>query len=757
MIPDTNLRIVKSDGVQNRGTFGISSDAVDQAFIMKTLSDTLYSDKVKAVMREYGSNAWDAHRQAGLDNLPIKVVLPTDTEPTLIIRDFGPGLSSEDVFGVYTQFGASTKRNSNRVVGTLGIGSKSGFAYSDNFTVTSWHDGKKAIYTAYLNAQDFGEITQIHEEDCGDETGIEIRIPIQPKDVHTFRNKAIGLYRYFEPQPDINIDLPQDERTVTEHGFISNDPDYSDRHWIARMGCVPYRIDLVQVEDLLTERGLQNTLGKVYGGIYFDIGDVQISASREELKYSDKTKIAIANKLQALFEAYVEDCLETLRKNSVSFWEKRIKVRRLADGLNLPIPKAYKKYTQSSVVIYDDKKPATFTLASSTGESPGKISVDEHAKAYYRDDRRALKGFSLGSRSVVITPVDGTTRDAVIAEFETLCKKAEVEGITVEDLSTHSWYNPNPTKAKKTPNKKHRVRTFKLKTDGCYYTNPWSKTWEIETREPTDDDVFVIISGFRCVGWDDFHNQYRRDEALAKDLGTTMPPVYGYKTTGKKLVQKKDCKGTYYREWRVEFFKKLVTPKHLETIKTQEWAEAIYTPHYSRSKEVKYLQGGVDLLTGKLGATHPVTAIFQKCKDAKEALGKIGTKQQKLAEKVTEAARMTLNDHEVTKKALFKAYPLLSEMVDNDGFRSLLDKDSGPLWTNYIKMVDDAAALEETLHEAAERTAEAIRAQAEAEKTLQEAEKAGKAEESALWAEYVGMTENGVSGEEPEELVKKAV
>src|SRR4029077_7352887 len=109
--------------------FGIS--AADSAHIMTILRDTLYSDKILAIMREYGANAWDANREAGRGQEPIEVTIPARGAPTLVIRDHGPGLSRDDIKKVYTQYGASTKRDSDLAVGMLGIGSKSGFAYTD--------------------------------------------------------------------------------------------------------------------------------------------------------------------------------------------------------------------------------------------------------------------------------------------------------------------------------------------------------------------------------------------------------------------------------------------------------------------------------------------------------------------------------------------------------------------------------------------------------------------------------------------------
>ncbi|NBR67090.1 MAG: hypothetical protein EBT79_07425, partial [Actinobacteria bacterium] len=120
MQPAVESRTVTARGVASAASFGMRSE--NSAHIFNILRSTLYSNKVLAVLREYSANAWDEHRAAGIPDRPIKVVIPTALEPTLRIRDYGRGLSEQQVFEVYTQYGSSTKRDSDDVVGCLGIG-----------------------------------------------------------------------------------------------------------------------------------------------------------------------------------------------------------------------------------------------------------------------------------------------------------------------------------------------------------------------------------------------------------------------------------------------------------------------------------------------------------------------------------------------------------------------------------------------------------------------------------------------------------
>ena len=68
--------------------------------MFKILSDSLYSDKVMAVIRELSCNANDSNIASGNKN-PFKVTLPTASNPTFMVRDYGTGLSKEDMENLY--------------------------------------------------------------------------------------------------------------------------------------------------------------------------------------------------------------------------------------------------------------------------------------------------------------------------------------------------------------------------------------------------------------------------------------------------------------------------------------------------------------------------------------------------------------------------------------------------------------------------------------------------------------------------------
>ena len=100
--------------------FGVNSEDVQH--VIHLLRNQIYSNKTLAVIREYTTNAVDAHVESGKGDLPIEVTLPTKFEPTFKVRDFGSGLNDEEIKNLYTRYCKSTKRQSNSFTGQLGIG-----------------------------------------------------------------------------------------------------------------------------------------------------------------------------------------------------------------------------------------------------------------------------------------------------------------------------------------------------------------------------------------------------------------------------------------------------------------------------------------------------------------------------------------------------------------------------------------------------------------------------------------------------------
>lgn len=280
----------------------------------RILSDTLYKDKHGSIVRELCSNAYDAHKESGKEDVPFKVSLPDRFTPMLTIRDYGLGISPEDIDTVYSTYFASTKDQSNDSVGAYGLGSKTPFSLTDSFMVTSIHKGVKRVYNAFMNEgkpsiSQFGDDEQTDEPD-----GLEVSITVQEKDIGPFRDAVLKQLRFFPVKPEINgnIQWPEITETLLEvDGFtyFKHDSELL-RGFFIKTGPVAYPVDFEvlfshyqnigeSVPELLRfMQRIANTRSYGYGysrdndkGAVIDmpIGTVEVTPSREALSYSDFT------------------------------------------------------------------------------------------------------------------------------------------------------------------------------------------------------------------------------------------------------------------------------------------------------------------------------------------------------------------------------------------------------------------------------------------------------------------------------------
>jgi len=693
-------RVVISVGVQESAEYGI--DPAQVAHIMGILRSSLYTRKALAILREYSSNAWDAHRMSGKPELPIKVTIPTYMEPTFRCRDFGPGLSRQDVLYVYTQYGASTKRDTNLAVGALGIGSKSAFCMSDSFTITSWHGGTKAVYVAALDKSNKGRMELLHEEDCGDETGIEIKVAIPSSSVWDFEREAKALFRYMRPQPEINVVLPPLPEGL-KHGFIHKD---NHANWIGVMGCVPYRIDLAQLQDGLVKAGLWDALQKLGGGLYLPIGEVEFAANREELQYTDVTVAAILGRFKALVKNYVDDALASLKDGQGTGWERRHKAVFLS-GLGFRLPKRYNEWTRQKVALFNRDKgvsPKHFDLLGANKAKTHLVPVNQSTRLLLADptDTRKMEGWRLHSGDLIVKPLNGHTLVQAGAELDKMLSAAQLDGISLGMLSARSWYAP-ASKSGRRPsayNAKHKQHTFTMVNR---YTNgTLSKNWE-KAEPPQDDHCYFIINRFQVDGCTSFYQTVVNDMALARAFDLPFPEVYGYKTTDKRPIEHKDIeKGTPYMKWRKQFFAELMTPQCKQQIRDLQWAGLFANFPYQFTRRYpgrdgldmnwnRNLPKLIEKLSDALGEKHPVVRYFVSHRLGCKAVRKFKRGLQAHLETlmVMYPGRNKRTAPQCAFDRLLAAYPMLAVTVETDNDMHVFQTHTDAL-IHYISTIDGA-------------------------------------------------------------------
>jgi hypothetical protein len=293
--------------------FGIRNKE-DMKHIFNVMRNKIYSNKILAVLREYSTNACDAHIESGQRTRPIQVTLPTIQNRFLTIRDFGSGLSEDDIRNIYTMYGASTKRGSTELNGQLGFGSKAAFSYADSFTITSYYNGYKVVYEAYVDETGLGAISQIEHEPTIEPSGIKISIAVQLNDIGNFCDTAIKLYQHFQVIPEVlnlgdNIQAPDYILRKDSWGLrasVVNSTTYHREENVVIMGNVAYPINLTVLSDNFRNHPKWYKYAKLMEcpiNFYVPVGKMSIAASREALEYDKKTLHAF----QEIFDIAIQE------------------------------------------------------------------------------------------------------------------------------------------------------------------------------------------------------------------------------------------------------------------------------------------------------------------------------------------------------------------------------------------------------------------------------------------------------------------
>lgn len=372
---------VKEATVESSGSFGkkvqmgISQKGV--ANLMFLLSN-LYNDPELAVIREYTTNALDAHIRVG-QTRPVDIYLPSRDNPLFVVKDYGVGMSFGDIEFIYSQYGESTKADSNDEAGAFGLGAKAALAIATQFSLTSVKDGLKT--TALISKTETGinDIDILPSKPTEEGNGTTITIPVPH--VTSFLEKVSEFFKYSDPskvlinghKPDsvlanatkIDVGLPGVD-VYTEN----NSSYYRDPKFRVIMGNVPYSMTADEVTDSIKRTGENFDIGYVNMSLYIvvGIGDVDLTPSREGLRYTDKTNARI----DAILKAFIK----SVRKQAVDEVEavqERQDVFEVLNKWTKVLPKGYRQWHGETV-------PETVSLPPETPSVHRYGTDSEHTK-----------------------------------------------------------------------------------------------------------------------------------------------------------------------------------------------------------------------------------------------------------------------------------------------------------------------------------------------------------------------------------------
>jgi hypothetical protein len=506
-----------------RGAQHVQSYQVEvSATLFDTLFQKLYSNPIPSIIREMYTNAMEVSPPSN----PPRLKLPSHLEPTLVLRDFGPGMSRDFVLTTYTVGGASTKRLSNEFVGGFGFGAKSPYAYSDSFMITSWHKGTKTSYLMHRDSNRIPTVAEISSSPSSEPSGVEFRLTVKPADIAAFINAAASqLYAMpmlpivsgasafaFDKKPEFFWSTPEGI-----HGVKSGQKLYSYSNPRSPIYvCMGGPVYLLP--DAATSQHNLN------GGIWIDapIGSVDLTPGREQLLFSPKT-LAF---LRSCEKKFIEDYLKHV---DVSFTDVKTKWKALTIFQDL-LDKADSLLVRSTLSHYKWNGEllhfgASFRFASALVDNPDptsstvspkiKTSVQlYHTSNHYKSGLRIKEatyhsdkiGFDSEAEFLIVTSSDlkwkARVKDYLSADptktpkLTILYYSAEAEAAKLidKDLKTLEdapikWLKDIPVVVKpKTPRPKHSVPagtsypTLRFNHHGSWWTKRHTR---IEHTSPT--------------------------------------------------------------------------------------------------------------------------------------------------------------------------------------------------------------------------------------------------------------------------------
>jgi len=313
--------------------------------IFDILRNSMYKDKIGAVCREIASNSRDANRESNSDKpVEIEIISPNKLlslgHLSISFKDYGTGISPNKMSDIFLKYGVSDKRNTNKLTGGFGLGSKTPFCYNDTFTVITVADFAKPVfkeegterkvdpvtdvvtlvpryvidyykpserrkykYTAMLDSSGKGKMVLFNNELTKEETGTQIIVPIKTaSDRYEFETKVLKYtqtwreevtYSNFVYSPAV-LEVAYEDTDVI---IIYKTDSYQYTTMQLLIDGIPYPLDTEAVK-------VKDTVGRSNSNyltvLKFETGDLAISANRESVQYDEETCASIVEKTDAL-------------------------------------------------------------------------------------------------------------------------------------------------------------------------------------------------------------------------------------------------------------------------------------------------------------------------------------------------------------------------------------------------------------------------------------------------------------------------
>lgn len=313
-----NEHKIEGEELGNFDSIDSTINTADMGLAMTMVSKNLYSNPIGSFIRELVSNGVDANVDANVDNPVIVHIYPEDGFNFIEVKDNGVGMSPETFKNIYMSWFNSDKRDTDEKIGGWGLGSKSPFSYQDSFEIITTYNNIKYHYL-FVNEQPLPKATLILEENTSEENGTTIRVEIKEGDKYKVYEECVKQLVYFD-----NVYVKN------EHYFYDNEfKIYEADHFKLRNKDFPYgqemHICLGQVAYPINWNVLNIDTVNIPVALNFNIGELEVTLSREELSYTEAVKEKIIAKVKAVEESLIKKYEEQLKIDDLFDYIKLVK------------------------------------------------------------------------------------------------------------------------------------------------------------------------------------------------------------------------------------------------------------------------------------------------------------------------------------------------------------------------------------------------------------------------------------------------
>lgn len=340
----------KAIEINNDDGFDSVDASIDESNIGMMFSITskqMYRDPIGSIIREITSNCFDSHIEAGVDDA---VVIKFDSDETgefISFIDVGIGISPERFSKTYSKWFSSTKRDSDNQIGFFGLGSKSPFAYKDDFfLLNTVYNGIKYEYVI-SQGENKPKLFKVNEYETDERNGSEVRIYFnRPSDKRLFQDKIKEQLLYFD---NVYVDGVSYNNTYTiyEGETFKHRSDVGNSYMHLCIGKVTYPIDYNQL-------GFAHIPIPV--ALKFNIGDLPITPERESVRYVEFTKDGKNLHTTTVIKEKIEAFTKEIREKAASI---KVEVETFVE---------YDKQKGGRVVLeLDDAKKHILDVTHTTG------------------------------------------------------------------------------------------------------------------------------------------------------------------------------------------------------------------------------------------------------------------------------------------------------------------------------------------------------------------------------------------------------